>query len=182
MTQFESPPVVPWDSRWREIPNFGGYYLSQYGQVFNLKRQQLVAIYRNTRDLKCVRMYQKSAHGARGVSRSIDKLLREVFPREVRMNDLEPRTLAQEVQAMKSLLEQSPDGEYHIPGVRFSQRNPTVVNLHTLVSRLSFYFPGYVWSTSEAFDPSELGMTVRWTRKPGYIQPFQKVAEITNGN
>jgi hypothetical protein len=179
MTDWEPAPAVPWDSRWREIPTFGGYYLSQYGQVFSMKRMLLVAICKDSRGKDAVRMYQKSAHGARGVTVRIEKLLKTVYPREKRMDDLEPRTLAQEVQSMKDLLENAPDGEYHIPGVRFSDRNPTVVNLHTLVSRLSFYFPGYMWSTSEALDPSELGMTVRWRRKPGFIQPFQKVAEIT---
>lgn len=179
MTDWVPAPAVPWDSRWREIPTFGGYYLSQYGQVFNLKRGALVAIVKDSRGKDAVRMYQKSAYGARGVTKRIETLLGMVYPREKRMDDLEPRTLAQEVQDMKNQLDQSPDGEYYIPGVRFSERNPTVVNLHTLVSRLSFYFPGYMWSTSEAIDPSISGMTVRWQRKPGFIQPFQKVAEIT---
>ena len=181
--EFERPPKVPWDSRWREIPGFTGYYLSQYGQVFNLKRQQLVAIYYNTRNLKCVRMYQKSAYGARGVSRGIDKLLREVFPREPRMTDLEPRTLADEIKALKTVMGDQPNGSYHIPGVRFTERNPTVGAIHTLVSRLSFYFPNYIWGTTDSLDPSIKGMTVSWTKKPEKVgRVFSKDKELTDGN
>jgi hypothetical protein len=35
-------PVVPWDSEWRQIPDFPMYWINQYGQFFNMKRKQLI--------------------------------------------------------------------------------------------------------------------------------------------
>ena len=171
-------PNVPWDSRWRKIPAFPGYYMSQYGAVFNMNRKKLVQPYRNSRGSRCIRIYRKDAQGWTGYSRLVAKLLREIFPREAKMTDLEPMTLKDEVKAMRARLQVSPDGEYHIPGVKFSDRNPTVANLHALMSRLSFYFPEYVWSTADSWRPEETGITVRWRRKVKPISDNVKIKEI----
>lgn len=71
---------VPWDSRWREIPGFPGYWLSQYGQVFNMKRGSLVSPYYNQHHVMSVRMYSATLYQgqSRGYSRSVAKLIREL--------------------------------------------------------------------------------------------------------
>ena len=75
---------VPWDSEWIELPGFPGYWLSQYGQVFNLKRGALVSQYRNQHGVLSVRLYGRlTSEVARGHSRSVPKLVRETFGREV---------------------------------------------------------------------------------------------------
>lgn len=84
MEEYQLEPrklAVPWDSDWREIPLFPGYYLNQYGQVFSMKRNALLATYLNQHGVRCVRMYsrQVSAQG-RGYSRSTVKLLAQVHP------------------------------------------------------------------------------------------------------
>lgn len=77
--------------------------------------------------------------------------------------------LAQERAAMRKRLEESPNGEYYFPDAKFSDRDPKTAAIHDLVSRLSGYFPEYVWSTSDSFDPEVRGMLVRWSRKPPRI-------------
>ena len=38
---------VPWDSTWRQVPGFPGYWISQYGQVFNMRSGIVLAEWSN---------------------------------------------------------------------------------------------------------------------------------------
>jgi hypothetical protein len=66
---------VPWDSRWRQIIGFSSYWISQYGQVFNMIRGELVRPYINNHGIKCVHMYDTRTGHQRGTSRSLRKLV-----------------------------------------------------------------------------------------------------------
>lgn len=76
----KAPQRVPEDSRWRPVKGFPNYWISQYGQIFNMKRLHLMARYHNTKGYLCVRMYLKDINGSRGRSRVITKLMRENWP------------------------------------------------------------------------------------------------------
>lgn len=75
------PDRVPEDSQWREIPMFPNYYISQYGDVFNMKRGSMVSWHLNQHSVRSVRMYSHLAGTvSRGYMRSTAKLVREVWP------------------------------------------------------------------------------------------------------
>jgi hypothetical protein len=74
----EIPQFVPWDSKWRQIPEFPSYWLSNRGQVFNMKRGHLIALYLNTNGIICVSLFNDK----RRTSRSVPKLVREIFGAE----------------------------------------------------------------------------------------------------
>lgn len=71
----------------------------------------------------------------------------------------------EELEHIRRAISQQPSGEYRIEGVRFGDRSDVVAALHDMVSRLSWFFPEFSWSTSDSLDPSVLGITVRWTKK-----------------
>lgn len=75
----EPDQQVPWDSVWKEIPLFPGYWINQYGQVWVMRRRKLLAEYRNGHGVRSVRMYGRlTVLGARGYSRSVNKLVQEL--------------------------------------------------------------------------------------------------------
>jgi hypothetical protein len=75
---------VPLDSQWRQISGFPNYWISQYGQVFSMKRKSLISQYRNQHGVLSVRMYSALTYaGARGYSRSVPKLVLEEFNHEI---------------------------------------------------------------------------------------------------
>jgi len=74
-------------------------------------------------------------------------------------------TASSEIESLMAVLARSPDGEYHIPGIRFSDRTPEVTKLHTMMSRLSRAFPNYTWITADSLFPQDTGITVRWRKK-----------------
>ena len=39
--------TVPWDSRWRPIQGFPGYWISQYSQVFSMKSGKVLMPWSN---------------------------------------------------------------------------------------------------------------------------------------
>ena len=41
------PQHVPWDSEWREIPGFPGYWMSQYRQIFVMKSGRILSEWSN---------------------------------------------------------------------------------------------------------------------------------------
>ena len=61
---------VPWDSRWRPLTDFDAYWISNYGQVFNMRRGELVRPFINNHGVRCIHIY----NGSRGTSRSLRKL------------------------------------------------------------------------------------------------------------
>lgn len=75
---------VPWNSEWRPIPEFKGYYINQYGHVFDESNAELVPIYQNTAKEDRVKLpYIAERTGIRYVRRlSISVLLMRVFPKE----------------------------------------------------------------------------------------------------
>lgn len=70
--------TVPWDSRWKEIPGFSNYYVSQYGQIFNMQLMRLMHLFISNKGIRCVRMSQ----GKRRATRSIAALVRRHFEQE----------------------------------------------------------------------------------------------------
>lgn len=76
----------------------------------------------------------------------------------------------EELKAIRAMVLAQPDGEYHIPGIRFSDQSAVVYALHTMVSNLSTYFPEYVWETADSLFPQNTGITVRWKRKKESIK------------
>lgn len=79
---------VPEDSRWLPIPLFPGYWVSQYGQVFSMKRMQLVSPYINNHGTRAVRIYSSliEVGVARGYNRAVSKLVRDVHSMEIWQN------------------------------------------------------------------------------------------------
>ena len=76
---------VPWDSRWRQITGFPNYWISQYGQVFNMKRLALVSLHYNQHGVLSVRMYAALRHDkSRGYFRSVPKLVKETWNIDLR--------------------------------------------------------------------------------------------------
>lgn len=53
--------TVPWTSKWRSVVGFDSYLISQYGQIFNVKRGQLVKPFYNNSGIKCVQLYKASS-------------------------------------------------------------------------------------------------------------------------
>lgn len=39
--------MVPWDSQWREIPGWPGYWMNQYSQVFSMGRKKVLRPWSN---------------------------------------------------------------------------------------------------------------------------------------
>jgi hypothetical protein len=64
---------VPWDSRWKEIPEFPTYWISQYGQVFSMRQRELINPYHNAAGYPSVKMYNLT-----GFYRGVPKLVREI--------------------------------------------------------------------------------------------------------
>ena len=76
--------MVPWDSEWKQIPGFPHYWVSQYGQGFNLKRRSLLSLHYNQHHVLSVRMYGSlTSAGPRGYYRSVPKLVRELHHKEI---------------------------------------------------------------------------------------------------
>lgn len=70
---------VPSDSRWKQIPEFPNYWVSQYGQVFNMKRHSLMSLHYNQHHVLSVRLYGTLNHtGSRGYFRSVAKLVQRL--------------------------------------------------------------------------------------------------------
>lgn len=80
-------------------------------------------------------------------------------------SEVDQWTASSEIESLMAVLARSPDGEYHIPGIRFSDRTPEVVKLHNMMSRLSRAFPNYTWITADSLFPQDTGITVRWRKK-----------------
>jgi hypothetical protein len=74
MIFYKYPPrkaEVPEDSRWKQIPDFPTYWISNHGQVFNMHRGTLLNPYYNNHRVKCVGLYRNR----RVLGRSLPKLM-----------------------------------------------------------------------------------------------------------
>lgn len=72
--------TVPWDSRWKQIPGFPNYWVSNYGQVFNMKRRRLMALQSNQDGVITVNLWGKlGSEHAKTYNRGVDKMVRELF-------------------------------------------------------------------------------------------------------
>ena len=67
---------VPWDSTWREVPGFPNYWISQYGQVFNMRSNIVVAPWRNGWYGNYVTLRRDN----KSYSRKVENLYAIVFP------------------------------------------------------------------------------------------------------
>jgi hypothetical protein len=80
----EEGQQVLWDSVWKQLPLFPGYWVNQYGQVWNMRRRALMSLYRNQHGVLSVRVYGRlTAEGSRGYTRSVEKLVRELHGTEL---------------------------------------------------------------------------------------------------
>lgn len=66
---------VPWDSVWRPIPGFPGYWISQYGQVFSMGTRRVLRPWSN----QWYGSYVTLRAGGRGFSRKVETLMQIVF-------------------------------------------------------------------------------------------------------
>jgi hypothetical protein len=59
--------VTPWTTKWKEIPGFPGYWVSDNDLVFSMRNLKLLALYRNTKHMLCVSIYQDGKRKSRTV-------------------------------------------------------------------------------------------------------------------
>lgn len=71
--------VVPNDSKWRSIPFVPGYYINQYGHVFDLTCKQVVKPQMKNYNLPCVRLHTHGYSTTHYQTRSVPKLMREIY-------------------------------------------------------------------------------------------------------
>lgn len=74
------------------------------------------------------------------------------------------------------MLEGSPDGEYHVPHLRFTTQTPENAAFQVLIHRLSMYFPEYIFSQSDSLDPNVYGITIRWQKKVKAIERSDNIS------
>ena len=65
---------VPWNSRWRIIPEFPNYYISQHGDVFNMQFSRLKSTFPNPYGVPIVSLSKAN----KTYIRTIRKLLSEI--------------------------------------------------------------------------------------------------------
>jgi len=66
---------VPWDSVWRPIPGFPGYWISQYGQVFSMGTKRVLREWSN----QWYGSYVTLRAGRKPYSRQVERLMKVVF-------------------------------------------------------------------------------------------------------
>lgn len=69
---------VSWNTRWKEIPGFPNYWVSNTNKIFNMNRRHLLSLYLNQHKTLCVRLYRNG----KGKTRAVDKLRRVAFAEE----------------------------------------------------------------------------------------------------
>lgn len=67
---------MPWDSRWRPVAGFPGYWVSQYGYVFNMRAGIVLLEWSNRWYGKYVTMMR----GGKPMSRKVETLHRLAWP------------------------------------------------------------------------------------------------------
>lgn len=74
-----------WDAaRWKEVPGFPSYLVSDKGQIYNIHRNKLLKPYHNQNGVLAVRLFRHMDEGSKGSTRGIWKLVKMVFSEEER--------------------------------------------------------------------------------------------------
>lgn len=66
---------VPWDSVWRPVPGFPGYWMSQYSQVFSMRSGRVLREWDN----RWYDTYVTLRRDGKGYSRKVKTLYAQVF-------------------------------------------------------------------------------------------------------
>lgn len=70
-----------WDSpQWRQIPLFPDYWISEHGRVFNMKTGKISRVWFDSKGYAAVSLSHNKFDGKLWTTRSIPRLIREIFP------------------------------------------------------------------------------------------------------